>query len=365
MRYVLRRSEILFVFPHFHIGGAEKVHLDIVSSSQTKKCVIFTSKSTTETYLEAFKTCAVCFDLSELLTANLNLKSIVTKITINSINTSPRLKVLFGSNSNYFYDLLDFANPKLNVIDLTHAFSCPVSGIENYSLKSVPRIDKRIVVCNKTRLDYEKLYLKNGLYEYLSKINIIKNGVDLPFPKLKRMNKGLSKIQLLFVGRNSPEKRFDLVLEILELLQKYKIAFTLNVIGPGFDNSSNVNPNIFYLGPIHDKKQINSYYESADILLLTSEREGFPLVVMEAMSYGVIPITTNVGGLNEEIENGENGFLIDFDEKKIGVCFAEIIKYINDNIYQNERISCNSFNYAKNNFSKDNMLMTYQKILDQ
>jgi glycosyltransferase involved in cell wall biosynthesis len=53
------------------------------------------------------------------------------------------------------------------------------------------------------------------------------------------------------------------------------------------------------------------YYTQADVLLLPSRTEGVPLAALEAMSFGNIVIATNVGGLNEVIENGKNGFLLD------------------------------------------------------
>jgi glycosyltransferase involved in cell wall biosynthesis len=156
-----------------------------------------------------------------------------------------------------------------------------------------------------------------------------------------------------------------MILEMISFLEIFKIEYTLNVIGPGFDNNENVNPNIFYHGAIHEKKQINAFYESSDILLLTSEREGFPLVVMEAMSFGIVPIVTNVGGLNEEIINCENGFIVDFDEQNTSLRFAEIVKKMTLNNAEFYRISLNSFNHARNNFAKDKLSIKYQDILDQ
>ena len=55
-----------------------------------------------------------------------------------------------------------------------------------------------------------------------------------------------------------------------------------------------------------------------DILLMTSLFEGFPLIIMEAMSKGVVPITTAVDGICDHITSGYNGLLInEIDEEKI------------------------------------------------
>jgi len=50
-------------------------------------------------------------------------------------------------------------------------------------------------------------------------------------------------------------------------------------------------------------------YNAADALLLTSEREGAPMVVLEALASGTPVVATAVGGVPDLIRNGENGFL--------------------------------------------------------
>lgn len=51
-------------------------------------------------------------------------------------------------------------------------------------------------------------------------------------------------------------------------------------------------------------------YHNADIFLLPSYQEGFPLTILEAMAAGLPVISTPVGAIPEVIENGVNGFLI-------------------------------------------------------
>ncbi len=49
---------------------------------------------------------------------------------------------------------------------------------------------------------------------------------------------------------------------------------------------------------------------AADVLVLASEMEGLPLVILEAMSQGVPVVATDVGGIPEAVTDGETGFLI-------------------------------------------------------
>jgi glycosyltransferase involved in cell wall biosynthesis len=57
-------------------------------------------------------------------------------------------------------------------------------------------------------------------------------------------------------------------------------------------------------------QDVGKYLRAADCLLLNSERESFPRVVVEAMAFGVPVITSNVYGANEVVEDGRSGFVV-------------------------------------------------------
>ena len=60
-------------------------------------------------------------------------------------------------------------------------------------------------------------------------------------------------------------------------------------------------------------QQPKSYYERASILLLTSEYEGFPLVLAECMSFGVIPAVYNsYSAVGDIIADGKDGIVIPY-----------------------------------------------------
>ncbi|WP_269851240.1 glycosyltransferase family 4 protein [Methanosarcina horonobensis] len=116
---------------------------------------------------------------------------------------------------------------------------------------------------------------------------------------------------MLYVGRGSEEKRVHLVGEISYLCHQKDMPVEFVLVG---DVRSSI-PEQYrkcctFLGEIVDEKKLSEIYNSSDILLLVSSSEGFPLVIMEAMAYGVVTISTDVGGISEHIHNGYNGFLI-------------------------------------------------------
>ena len=78
----------------------------------------------------------------------------------------------------------------------------------------------------------------------------------------------------------------------------------------------------------------NSYH----IFVNVSESEGIPVSIMEASSFGIPVIATNVGGVGEIVENGYNGLLLnkDFLNRDLSVCLKSIACMV-DNDYQTLR----------------------------
>jgi N-acetyl-alpha-D-glucosaminyl L-malate synthase BshA len=63
---------------------------------------------------------------------------------------------------------------------------------------------------------------------------------------------------------------------------------------------------VFFLGQSRD---VAPYVSSADLFLLPSSQESFGLAALEAMSYGLPVIASNVGGIPEVVEHGKTGWL--------------------------------------------------------
>lgn len=58
-----------------------------------------------------------------------------------------------------------------------------------------------------------------------------------------------------------------------------------------------------------ERMNVGDYLQLADFFILSSTFEGLPLSLLEAMSYGVVPVSTPAGGVCDVIRNGDNGFL--------------------------------------------------------
>jgi glycosyltransferase involved in cell wall biosynthesis len=62
-----------------------------------------------------------------------------------------------------------------------------------------------------------------------------------------------------------------------------------------------------FKGEVQD---MSSAYQQADILVLTSDYEGTPNVILEAMASGLAVVATGVGGVPEIVQHGETGFVV-------------------------------------------------------
>ena len=119
---------------------------------------------------------------------------------------------------------------------------------------------------------------------------------------------------IIYVGRlEYLPKRVDRVLKVWKLLQDKFPSWDLKIIGGGsyLENYKRLSyklklKRVEWAGFTDSEP----YYSKAKILLLTSNFEGTPMVIPEAMAYGVIPIVMN-SFINADlhIKDGENGFL--------------------------------------------------------
>jgi len=113
----------------------------------------------------------------------------------------------------------------------------------------------------------------------------------------------------IHVARHHPVKNHDRLFSTFERLQKENIKFQLMVLGDRYEeyiDRFKDNQRIHLLG---SRSNVADYMSFANYFVLTSDKEGLPLTLLEAMSMGVIPVCTPAGGIKDVIRNGENGFM--------------------------------------------------------
>lgn len=353
------RSQLFFLFPFYHIGGAEKVHLKITSCfKEYNPIVFFADKSKNSALKKQFMQNAKTLNLGYLNNPLLIYfwVGVLSKIFNNNQNC-----VVFGCNNLLFYRLIPYLDPHIHCIDLIHAFG---GGIENFSLPYVNRLEKRVVINTKTLNDLKDLYHSNGINEKMSeRIFLIENCMQIPERQIRKNNR--STLRILYVGRGSEEKRVHLIGKISHICHQKNMPVEFILVGD-VKNSipKEYRKHCNFLGEIVDEKKISEIYNKSDILLLVSRYEGFPLVIMEAMAHGVVTISTDVGGISEHIHNGYNGFLIKNESEDLIV--KNVYKVINElvsNEFMMDKISLKAYEYAKTKFNCEIFCSAYKKLV--
>ena len=133
--------------------------------------------------------------------------------------------------------------------------------------------------------------------------------------EIESLKKNPETTVFIHVGRNHPVKNHGRLFNVFSRLEAEGVNFILIVLGDEYD-SWNVtlknSKNIFLLGP---KNNVGDYMAQADFFVLSSDFEGLPMTLLEAMSMGVVPISTPAGGVVDVIEDGITGYLSEnFDD---------------------------------------------------
>jgi glycosyltransferase involved in cell wall biosynthesis len=182
------------------------------------------------------------------------------------------------------------------------------------SLKYVYMQGDLYVVLSKSFID---IFLKLSKIKSDNKIISIANPITIKAPLNFDKNYHDSKEnEILFVGRmDYVNKRVHRVVEAWEVLHKKYPDWKLVLVGDGpeknklesYVKSENIERVVF---EGFKKEAPIEFYKRAKILLLTSDLEGFGLVVIEGMIYGVVPIVYgSYSAIYDIIENGESGFI--------------------------------------------------------
>jgi len=190
-------------------------------------------------------------------------------------------------------------------------FRKPISKLMIYTAQTLLRLSS----CMAVLTEKERASIC-GLYGVDSgKVHVLTNAVDIATVPRSRPDDNL-RINLVSMGRLCDEKGLRVLCAAFEHSGQIETA-ELKMFGAGPLETEATNRLTealgarFYFGGVADAEQRSAAFEWADILLLPSIRgEGLPMVLLEAMAAGVVPIATDDGSVGEVVSDGQNGFLI-------------------------------------------------------
>jgi glycosyltransferase involved in cell wall biosynthesis len=129
-----------------------------------------------------------------------------------------------------------------------------------------------------------------------------------------RSELGLGENELLVLHSSNlrPLKRVDLLLETFARVRPADSVRLLVLAGGKFAPYADLVRRLGLQNRVIVRENVNNiedYFQSADLLLVTSDTESFCLSILEAMFFACPSVATNVGGIPEVIEDGRTGLL--------------------------------------------------------
>ena len=194
--------------------------------------------------------------------------------------------------------------------------------------------------------------------EPLADLVVLMNSVPIPEYKEKKNSNAVFKILFLAV-LNRSKGILDLIRVSVSVIekaeeQKKRILFEIAGDGPSYEEAQKLVSqyqlnHYFHFHGWVDKEEKEQLLQQSDLFILPSYFEGLPMSILEAISYGMPVIATNVGSIDEAVKDGVNGYLIEAgDINALEDCLHSAI---NDPSF--EKMGKASRNLAQNKFDEE------------
>lgn len=157
----------------------------------------------------------------------------------------------------------------------------------------------------------QKKFLKKFGRRYESKSMVLPNGINQSYfhHEVTVKKKAHTPPELLYVGSFLKRKKVPALIRLAEIT-----GSRLTIVGAGGDEEKKVlqmirnSDMITYPGRIEDQSRLIRIYQKSDIFIMTSKRETFGLVYLEAMSQGLPVIYSTSTGIDGLFEEGTVGY---------------------------------------------------------
>lgn len=182
---------------------------------------------------------------------------------------------------------------------------CILQSVFSFSFPCIvlSYLEKKLVV--------ERFHCKN--------VYVLPNCVDLnnakDFHREYLDNKNV--LTLGYLGRIAETKGIEYLLEACVELKRRNIPFVLRMAGKEEIEGqylsrfqTELGNSFIYEGVVFGQSK-NIFLQKINVFMLPSFFEGLPMSLLESMSYGVVPVTTNVGSIGEIVKDGYNGLIIE------------------------------------------------------
>ena len=203
-------------------------------------------------------------------------------------------------------------------------------------------------------------------------IKVIYNGTKLKNKPDPIDDQPYDYFKFITVGRLAPWKNIDIIIEALSDYKKANQNFIFYIVGSGPEetklkklvNDLDLENFVTFTGQLQ-KDDLNYYLQKSDIYIQASSYEGLPHVILEAMSHNLSIISTPIGGTNEVIQDGKNGWVWELENnfKPNKNNLIEILNNLKLNSSDDINKRTNAQNLLFSTFDEDKNFQMYLELL--
>lgn len=362
----MKRKRVLFIMPSLSGGGAEKVLIDILRYTDYSLCEV---------------------DLCLILNKGVYLNKIPIQVKYSYVyNRNERLLYKLHFFLAKYLDITCFQSYRIRSV-INKDYDTIVSFMEGIPVRFhnylLSRGDINVswvhtdLFANHYTGSYFRFYKEKSVYKMMDRIGFVSDDAKKNFIKLFDIQKQLAtiynpidrknivlsskeniidknKFTICCVGRLVSQKSYDRVVRLAYNLKKNGVNVDFWILGTGclemelrrLTLDLDVKDMIHFLG---FQSNPYPYIASADLFLCTSQAEGYPLSICEALCLGKPIVSTSVTGPKEILGDSEFGLLSEQDDNSI---YQNVMKMITDeklmeSFAEKARLRSESFNIKK------------------
>ena len=366
----MSKKKILFITWSFSLGGGSEKILENISNGLTDEYEIDVLEINHHGIGQSNNRKV---NVLKPIFKNLENASVFNKIKWKLFLFFPKLFRYLVTRKKYDYEIafnylypVYLLNNDAKTMSWNHG---TIYNLQNHKIsrirqgKKLRSVNKIIAISEKTEESIKEIYP-----EYKKKIELVYNGYDFNDINAKSLENAEIKFEedsLIYIGRIEESKGIKRLLEIFKNVVEKIPHKKLYLLGKGdleeyvnkFILDNQLENNVFMLGYV---KNPYPYIKKSSYVILLSEAEGFPTVLVESLALGKGFISTPVGGTNELYNSQKCGFVSDNNEEITNYSLEELSKNKENRIIKSEL-----WIERVDKFSLDKQVASIKKIIKE
>ncbi len=310
---------IVFFYPSYENGGASVILINLIKFfSKSKKIFLITNKKPKELKFSknleiiTYKEIKVKF-INDRIISSYRSSLILYKLMLKLKKDDT---LCFSMQSHFFPVLLSiFFNFKVT-IRVSEDPCGAYKNADNKIFALLVTLSKIITYNFAHKIITNAQKSKDCVKNFVIKKKKVKILYNPTINNLSKSNNAKRKNYILNVGRLCKQKNQKLVIKAFSIFIKTNKDYKLYLCGDGPDKKKledyvknlNLKKNVIFFGW---KKDLTKIYSKAKLFVLTSLYEGMPNCLIEAISYGIPSISTDVSGVKDILLSGKGGEILE------------------------------------------------------